>query len=229
MKNLKSFAEYIKESGEIYLSASDVPVGIRDWAKSMAGKNIQRYKLDQSGKSVTIDMPWHDADRETYQFFKMVGDGNNAIPVGNQLTRSGWESDSQQGYIEGQQKSGSVQIPEGMLLVVYGTYPQRVVIHTGPNAKLMIPDNSKFEDISNEELVVLIAAKSLKSFARPKFPDDVYNKLISKGLLAKNRSITNDGRNLLNDSNIKEKAKKAVDEHNKKTGLGNGYLSVNFY
>lgn len=227
MKNLKSFIEFIKESysSDIFLSVKNIPDGIRDWAKEISGKNIQQYRLDQSGKPVTIGMPWHDADRETYQFFRLTN--NNAVPVGNIVTRSGWESDSPQGYIEGQKKSGTLEIPEGMILVVYGSYPQRVIIHTGPKSELMLPDTSKSEDITDEELIILIASKSLKSFARPKLQDEFYDRLIKKGLLAKNRSITNEGRNLLTNSKIKEQARKAIENWNKKVGYGHGYLSVN--
>jgi len=227
MKNLKSFTEFIKEEiSNIYMSAKDIPDGIKDWAKNISGKNIQQYRLDQSGKPVYMGMPWHEADRETYQFFKLSG--NDAILVGNPVSRSGMEGDSQQGFEEGRKKEGEIKIPEGMILVIYGSYPQRVIIHTGPNAKLMIPDNSKFEDITDEELVILIAAKSLKSPYRPKLPTEFYDKLISKGLLAKNRSITNDGKNLLTDSKIKEKLKTAVDNWNKKSKWDN-HISVNIF
>ena len=227
MKNLKSFTQFIKEGlSDIYMSAKDIPEGIKDWVKEYTGKNIQQYRLDQSGDKLYLKMPWHQADRVTYQFFKLTG--NNAVPVGNPVSRSGMESDSQQGYIEGMKKEGQIDIPEGMIAVEYGTFPQRVIIHTGPNAKLMIPDNAKFEDLTDEELVILISAKGLKSPYRPKLPDEFYNKLISKGLLAKNRSITNEGRNLLTDAKIKEKLRTAVDNWNKKAKWGN-HLSVNIF
>lgn len=229
MKNLKSFTEFVNESysDDIYLSAKDIPEGIRDWVKSVSGTNIQRYRLDQSGKPVTVDQPWHQADREIYHFFNLVG--NNAIPIGNPVSKSGGESDSFQGYKEGMDKTGKVEIPEGKILVVYGTYPQRVIIHTGPNAQLMLPDTSNSEDLTDEELIILVTTKSLKPFARPKMKQEFYDKLIEKGLLAKNKSITNTGRNLLSTSVVKEKAKEAIEKWNNKKGWSGSYISTSLF
>ena len=207
--------------GTIYLDPKDVPQGIKDWVRSYSGKNIQKYRVHQGQSVVTIDMPWHQADKETYQFFKLIND--NAEIAGNEVTRKGWESDSPQGHIEGVGKNGKVTVPEGFVLVCYGTYPERVEIYTGENVQMFLPNKQASEDLSYTELVILAAAHGLKSFARPKFKDEWYDKLIEKGLLKKNRSITISGENVLQDPDAKEKIKKAKEIYQTKTGR---YLSI---
>jgi hypothetical protein len=198
-----------------------VPFGIKAWVKSYAKKDIQKYKVYQGMSSIHIDMPWHVSDKETYQFFKLTD--NDAVPVGNEITRSGWESDSPQGYIAGKNKEGNVTIPNGHILVRYGTYPESVDIYAGPNAQALLPNKQKAQDLSNTELIILAAAHSLKSFARPKFKPEKYEELINKGLLKRNKSLTIDGENILKDPEIKEKLKIAKGIFEKQTGRYLGF------
>jgi hypothetical protein len=221
MKNIKNFTQFINEDF-VYVSQNQIPNGIKEWVKDQSGSFIKDFKIDQSGERVRVKMPWHEACTEVYQFFDLTHD--NAIPVGNSVTRSGYEGNSPQGYLEGQTKEGYVEIPVGKILVVYCTYPRSVRIHTSKGAQLFLSDTSKSEDLSDEELLILQTAKSLKSFARPKFDDKFYDNLISKGLLAKNRSITNDGRNLISNPEVKEKIKKAGDNYYEKTGRYMSFL-----
>lgn len=213
-------AQRVQNESYIYMSQNEIPQGIRNWVKDFSGSPVKDYRIDQSGKKVYIGMPWHERCVETYQFFNLTESGD-AIPVGNEVTRKGYEGNSHQDFLEGQTKEGYIEIPEGKVLVVYCTYPRGVKIYTSVGAKLFLADTSKAGDLTDEEIIILQTTKSLKSFARPKLPIEFYDKLISKGLLAKNRSITNDGRNLLS-SLGKERIEKAVDEYNKK---GKGYIS----
>lgn len=204
------------EEGKIFDDGKNIPEGIKSWVKRNFGTSVLKYTIRQGETEVQINMPWHDADRETYQFFKL--ENGNATPVGNEITRSGMESDSPQGYIEGQKNNGKVTVPEGFVLVCYGTYPKRVDIYTGQNVQGFLPDKEKVEDLGPTELLILYVAKALKPFARPKFKDEFYDILIKKGLMKSNRSITVDGRNLLEDPDIQEKIKQAKELFKKKTG-----------
>lgn len=204
------------EEGKVYDDGKNIPEGIKSWVKSNFGTSVSKYTIRQGELEVQINMPWHDADHETYQFFKL--ENGNAVPVGNEITRSGMESDSPQGYREGQKNDGKVTVPEGFVLVCYGTYPKRVDIYTGQNVQGFLPDKEKVEDLGPTELLILYVAKKLKSFARPKFKDEYYDILIGKGLMKSNRSITIDGSNLLEDPDIKEKIEQAKELFRKKTG-----------
>lgn len=99
-----------------------------------------------------------------------------------------------------------------------GTYPKRAEIYTGQNVQSFLPDKTQGLDLGPSELIILQAAKSLKSSARPKFHDKYYDILISKGLLKSNRSITIDGMNLLLDPEIQEKVRQAAELFRQKTG-----------
>jgi hypothetical protein len=108
----------------VVLAANQVPMGIRNWVSSKLGKNIQKYTVEQKG-SVTIDMPWHEADREYYQMFSLSG--SNAVPMDDvQFQRSGMEGDGV--MATGHKIAGEVQIPSGYVLVCAGIYPMRATI-----------------------------------------------------------------------------------------------------
>lgn len=223
MNQIKSLIrKLIKESlnliqeGIIYDDGKNIPQGIKSWVKSNFGSDVPKYKIHQGESEVEINMPWHDSDRETYQFFKL--ENNNATPTGNEITRTGMESDSPQGYIEGQKNQGKVKIPEGFVLVCYGTYPRRVEIYTGNNTQSFLPNKTQGQELSATELLILIAARALKSHARPKFKDEHYLSLIEKGLLKNNRAITIDGLNLLQDPEVIEKVRAAIELFKQKTG-----------
>jgi len=198
----------------IWLKPKDVPEGIKAWARKISGGNIQKFELDQSGK-VNISMPWHVSDSVIYQKFKLLPTGN-IQPEGEQLTRVGWEADSPQGADDAQRKSGTMDIPEGYIVVAYGTYPKRVEIYAGKGAQLLLPTSGEAPELTLTDVYILAAAKQLKSFARPKFKPENYENLISKGLIKRNRAITIDGRNLLQDKAIRELLKQAIEVYEKR-------------
>jgi hypothetical protein len=70
------------------------------------------------------------------------------------------------------------------------------------------------------ELLILVQAKGLKSFARKKFPDKEYENLIANGYLASNRSITVKGKNIASMPEVRDK----LDSYAKANGMYfNGY------
>ncbi len=209
--------EITLQESTMYDDGKNIPTSIRQWVKSKLGSDVPKYKILQGESEVVINTPWHQSDYETYQFFKLE-DNNSATLVGNVITRSGMESDSPQGFQDGQSKTGKVTIPEGFVLVCIGTYPKRAEIYTGQNVQSFLPDKTPGLDLGPSELIILQAAKSLKSSARPKFHDKYYDILISKGLLKSNRSITIDGMNLLLDPEIQEKVRQAAELFRQKTG-----------
>jgi hypothetical protein len=209
--------EITLQESTMYDDGKNIPTSIRQWVKSKLGSDVPKYKILQGESEVVINTPWHQSDYETYQFFKLE-DNNSATLVGNVITRSGMESDSPQGFQDGQSKTGKVTIPEGFVLVCIGTYPKRAEIYTGQNVQSFLPDKTQGLDLGPSELIILQAAKSLKSSARPKFHDKYYDILISKGLLKSNRSITIDGMNLLLDPEIQEKVRQAAELFRQKTG-----------
>ena len=110
-----NYKEFVKlNDGYVYLSHTEIPDGIKSWVKNFSGSYVKDFKIDQSGDKVCIKMPWHERCVETYQFFNLTG--NNAVPVGNSVTRKGYEGDSYQDFLEGQTKEGCVEIPMGKVL-----------------------------------------------------------------------------------------------------------------
>lgn len=176
------------------LSVKQVPAGIRSWVTSTLRKDIQKYSIEQKG-SVDIHMPWHEGDREYYQMFQL-NDGGDAQPVdGVQFQRSGLEGDGSPAT--GFKIGGKVQIPSGYVLVCAGIYPMRATIYTADDAtKMLPPSDNKFE-LSDDEAVALYQSKYVTSPYRIKFPDPVYQGLISKGLMKANKAITIDGTNFI--------------------------------
>jgi hypothetical protein len=203
MKN--RIRKLLRESS-LNIRAKDLPPSIANWIKARFGSIPAHIELIQ-GKTVMINLPWHEADRVTYQAFEMVGP-NQFKPIGSSLTRSGNEG------MFNTMRDEEVAIPAGGLVVRYDTYPRKIRIYTGEGAQPMLVDTTPAEDLSNDAILALYVAKSLKSFARPKFDQSVYDELISKGYMAKNKSITPDGRNIL--SMLKDRIKDAISEYNEK-------------
>jgi hypothetical protein len=173
------------------IPAKDVPTAIREWVKATLGVAIQSYKVYQDEK-FNVDMPWHEADREYYQLFKLTDNGAEKSSMN--FMRSGLEGDGTPGT--GPKMEGSSEVPDGFVMVVAGTYPKRAEIYTGKGAQKLLPDTSI--EVSDDELAILYWAQSLKSFARPVFKDNApYDSLLQKKLLNKQRAITIDGKNIL--------------------------------
>jgi len=211
MKHLKKLDELYES--KIHVASKQIPDGIKNWVKTNHG-DIKEYKIDQSGNKVIISQPTYIGCQEIYQFFDLAAEQ----PVGNPISRSGWESDSPQGYEEGQRKNGTVEVPEGKVLIKYCSYPRSVTIYTAQGAQLFLTDNSLVDELTVEEIIILNSAYALKSFARPRFADHFYDNLIEKNLLKKNRSITIDGKNLIQDDKFKKRFEIAADIYKKKTG-----------
>jgi hypothetical protein len=99
-----------------------------------------------------------------------------------------------------------------MVMVKVGIYPKSATIYTSGDAIKPLP--VQVDNISNHEIIALLSARGLKSFARPKFDKSVYDALYKKGLMKKNKSLSNDGKNFLV-SYGKDKLRKALDTYNK--------------
>jgi hypothetical protein len=196
----KTFKPELSKS-KIYVKPSDIPPQIIDWAKSIIGSGFQNnITIQKSNGAVEIGMPWHDADRETHQYFKLMDNG--AAEMGEKVSRSGWSE------VNMGDKYGSVPIPSGYVLATVGTYPKRLRLITNPDAMNIIPDNKDtVNNLSDEALVALYQAKSFKSPYRQKFNDNVYQELISSGLLNSQKAITIEGRNLVNSPEVIERLK----------------------
>lgn len=189
----------------LYITKKELPPSIAQWVIGRFGNVPAHIQLIQ-GERVVIDLPWHEAAREYYQAFEMIGP-NTFKPIGETLMRSGSESFLDYKHDE------TVDIPSGGLVICYLTYPKQLRIFTGEGAQPMIVDKTPTEDLDFRAIIALHAAKSLKSFARPKFDQSVYDELISKGYMAKNKSITSDGRNALQAMGY-ERVKSAADQYN---------------
>lgn len=208
---------------KLYVKPSDVPLQIIDWAKSIVGSGFQNnITIQKSNGAVKIGMPWHDADRETHQYFKLMDNG--AAEAGNPVSRSGWSEVSMLDKFGG--KSADVPIPSGYVLATVGTYPKRLRIITSPDAMNMLSSNDEALDkLSDEAMVALYQAKSYKSFARQKFNNSVYEELLSSGLMNKQRAITIDGRNFISSPEAIKKLKNIKEKDEKK----NGRWSAKYY
>jgi hypothetical protein len=216
MKYIKSFNIFnINES--LYITANEVPKEILDWAKSKIGNTFTKKITVKHEKEVVINMPWHEADRESYQFFKLISP-TSAQMVGNSVVRSGLEGD---GVITGNEVEGKLTVPSGFVLACTGTYPPRLDLYSADDALKAVSDSSILDDFSIEELIILLQARGLKSPYRTKYPDQNYVKLIEKGYLASNRSITVKGKNIVEMPEVMTK----IEDYAKPKGL---YLTSSY-
>jgi len=197
---------------KIYVKPTDIPPQIIAWAKSIIGNTfLSKITLQKSNGMVEIGMPWHDADRETHKYFKLTENG--AEEMGDEVSRSGWSE------VNMGDKYGTTPIPSGYVLASVGTYPKRLEIVTNGDAMNIIPDNSALDKLSDVALVALYQARMFKSPYRQKFADEVYQQLISMGLMNSQRAITIDGRNLAQSPEVA----KRIEDIRKKDIEDNGY------
>jgi hypothetical protein len=192
----------------IHVSKEDVPHDIMVWARGRVGSNFSKNITIKQESRVQIGMPWHEADREYWQFFQL-GENGSVRVAGDGIRRSGLEGD---GVVTGGEVDGYVNIPSGYVLASVGTYPVRLTLYTASDALKPVTDGNELDQFSLNEMVILLQAKGLKSAYRDKFADAEYAKLIEKGYLASNRSITIKGRNLVENPELKERAERYAEE-----------------
>ena len=186
---------------EILIKSSEVPIQIQSWVKDKLHVAIQTYKIHQQ-TALTISIPWHEADIEYYQPFKL-GQNNTATPMGDAYRISG------QTDFHNLPPGGKLEIPEGAVIVLAGIYPKRAEIFTGRGSLAMLPPDDKFE-ITDTELLILLCAKSLISSYRPKWKEHLYERLIQIGYLKKNKAISLEGKNYLQNIMQKQEIKDRV-------------------
>lgn len=208
--------EDVLDESRIHITANEVPSEILAWARGKVGSNFSKNIVIRQESRVEIGMPWHEADREYWQFFQL-GEGNRARMVGDGIGRSGLEGD---GVVTGNEVDGYVNIPSGYVLGRAGTYPVRLEIFTSSDAMKPVMAAGLLDSFTINELLILVQAKGLKSFARKKFPDKEYENLIANGYLASNRSITVKGKNIASMPEVRDK----LDSYAKANGMYfNGY------
>jgi len=206
--------DFIVES-KVYVKATEVPSQILSWARSYLGKGFEnKITIERADGKVQIGMPWHDADKETHQFFKLTPDG--AQMAGDPVSKTGWSEMSM--YDD---PYGAIEIPSGFILATTGTYPKRLKLTVSDDAMNLMPDTQAADEISDEALVALHQAHVFKSSYRQKFGDQVYQELVAKGLMKPNKAITIDGRNLITSETGKQKLKAIKTKDQEENGTWN--------
>ena len=122
------------------MKSSDIPTSIREFVKSKIGRNIRKYSVNRSGK-FKVDIPWHDADREYWQLFKLTE--HDAQITDFQVQRSGWCENQEN--ITGRYIRGETEVPVGFVMVCVGIYPARCVIYCHSSSNFMIEDKKEIE------------------------------------------------------------------------------------
>lgn len=206
---------------KLYVKPSDVPLQIIDWAKSIVGSGFQNnITIQKSTGAVKLGMPWHDADRETHQYFKLMDNG--AAEMGNPVSRSGWSE------VNMGDSYGEVPIPSGYVLATVGTYPKRLRIVTNPDAMDVLSNNDEaLNKLSDEALVALHQAKTFKPAYRQKFGDTVYQELVSSGFLNNQKAITIAGKNFINSPDVRERLKSIDEKDREENGWNKKYKLSN--
>lgn len=197
----KTFKPRLDEN-KIYVKSSEIPSQIISWANSYIGKGFEnKITVEKVMDKLMIGTPWHDADRETHQFFKLTPNG--AEMVGEPVSKTGWSETNMFDL-----KDGTVKIPSGYVLATVGTYPKRLRLSVSSDATNFLSDNKDaLSQLNDDALVALYQAKAFKPAYRQKFGDNVYQTLISLGLMNSQKAITIDGKNLINSSEAVEKLK----------------------
>lgn len=196
----------------IEMKQSDIPADLVQWANSKIG-NVRRWKVRQKGE-VYVSGAWHENSASIYGVFHLMNDHYIKI---------------KEVFIGGKEPftpNEKIEIPSGFLVVLLDRMTRVADIYTSSDALKMIQDTSALDTLSDEETMALYEASRLKSPFRFKFPDEIYNSLLTKGLMAKNRSITIEGRNLIN-SVPRAKISEICDRLNEK--YKNGRVYHRFY
>jgi hypothetical protein len=193
----------------IYVTSNDVPADILNWARGKVGSNFTKNIVIRQEQRVEVNMPWHEADRIYWQFFKLI-DSKTVQMVGDEVGRSGLEGD---GNVTGKEVNGYLNVPSGYVLAAAGTYPVRLDLYTSGDAMKPISEPGVLDNLSIDECIILLQAKGLKSPYRTKYPDNLYTNLINQGYLASNRSVTVKGRNLANSPELMDKLDKYAEEN----------------
>lgn len=115
------------------ISSSVIPKSVKEFVKSIIGKNIRNYSIDKSGK-FKVDIPWHDADREYWQLFQLKS--KDAQITDFEIKRSGW-SESQEN-ITGKYIEGETEVPQGFIMVCVGIYPPRCTIYCHQSSQFLL-------------------------------------------------------------------------------------------
>jgi hypothetical protein len=106
-----------------------VPRAIKEFVFEKLQRNIRNYSMCGQGY-VEADIPWHEADKEHYQLFKLTGTSElQAELVPFSFSRSGW----QETEVGQKVAKGRADVPSGFVIVMVGTYPRRCVIYTALN------------------------------------------------------------------------------------------------
>lgn len=201
---------------KFYVKPQEIPRQILDWATSILGRGFERkITIEKANGKVEIGMPWHNADREIHQFFKL-SDGAQA--VGNSVSKTGWSETSMF-----DDPYGTVEIPSGYVLATAGTYPKRLELIVADDAMNLLGGGEAANDLSDEALVALLQAKTYKPAYRQKFNPEVYQELIAAGLMNSNRAITIDGKNLINSDEAKARLKQIKEKDKAENGWNAKY------
>ncbi len=206
---------------KLHVKPSDLPPQIIEWAKSIIGTGFQNnITIQKSNGAIQIGMPWHEADKETHQYFKLADNG--AAVAGDPVSRSGWSE------VNMGDSYGEVPIPSGYVLATVGTYPKRLRIITSPDAMNMLSNNDEaLGKLSDEALVALHQAKTFKPAYRQKFGDNVYQELVSSGFLNNQKAITISGKNFINSPEVRERLRNIDDKDREENGWNKKYKLSN--
>jgi hypothetical protein len=167
--------------------------------------NGNRFKIEVRDTFIP-DQSWSGGSRTTWKLFKRI-DGSMFNP-GTSLSS---------GIFNPKEAFQSQEIPKGCLLVQHSIFCGKdmgitVVVRTDEFDTNLLPA-SKHNDLSRNELIVLIAIRSYISSARKKNAlmetnitsaeyDAAITSLINKGLLRSNKSITTEGKNIVGSKNL---------------------------
>lgn len=198
-----SYARYSNDTlTEIHMATKDVPYEIQQWVERKIGK-VKRYEVIQKG-SLHISPPWHERTYNAYGTFKMV---NGRFILLSEFGMSGNDPNDLSGG------SQVIEIPTGHVVVQTDSYTGTAKIYTSDDALLALPSGDT-DTLTDAEKLALYSAKTLKSAYRHKFKQEVYDSLIAKGLLEKNKSISINGRNAL-EQIPKDELRRAAEAFNK--------------
>lgn len=201
------------------ISYKEVPEAIRTWVKETLGVDIREYKLHPNTDVVNVDSPISEHAREYWKGFRIGPDGV-VFPSDRTLTRSGWEISDEPNV--------NIKLEPGTLVVnaVRDYKYNAAYIYTAIGGLDLLPSHEGDVELTDEEWIALMEAKQLKSFARTKFKEDVYAELIAKGYMRRNKSLTLQGTNLLEDVGSRDARKAAIERMQAKYGPFTFQLSV---
>ena len=177
-----------------HLSKKEIPLSIYRWSSHCHGKAMNKFILEicpLEHAIVQIGPPVSEYNYDHWQAFSLQEE--TWKPLGEALGHSGYSEN----WINSHPKHNEFLLTMERVIVQCssGYHPYNIIYALEGVFKIALQEEL---ELTPAQMGAIQAAYALKSFARPRFKDEIIQSLVEMGLMAKNRSLTLKGKNWQN-------------------------------